>query len=121
MSEAVMYIGWGTPVPGREEHAVEVFGESVSYWGELQSDGRIESFDVALLEPHGDLNGFAVLHGSHEQFATLAMDERWIKTTLDAGLVVEHLNIVEGVSGEALGRRMAMFRDAASHAPVRSA
>lgn len=121
MSEAVMYICWGSPIAGREEHAVEVFGESVAYWGELQADGQIERFDVALLEPHGDLNGFAILHGSHEQFAALVTDQRWIRTMLDAGLVVEDLSMVEGVSGEALGRRMAIFGEAVSHVPARSA
>ena len=48
-----------------------VFGQSVAYWGELQAEGRIEWFDVTLLSPCGDLNGFAVLHGTHEEFADL--------------------------------------------------
>jgi hypothetical protein len=52
---------------GREERSLKVFGESVAYWGELQCEGHIERFDVALLNPYGDLNGFAVLHGTHEQ------------------------------------------------------
>jgi len=121
MSDAVMFIAWGKPLAGREERAVEVFGESVAYWGELQADGRIDRFDVVLLEPHGDLNGFAVLHGTHERFAELATDERWIRTELSAELVVESLCMVEGVSGDALAQRMALFGDAVSRVPARSA
>ena len=53
MADSGLFIGWGEVVRGREEKAIQVFNESVQYYGGLQQEGRIESFDVCLLEPHG--------------------------------------------------------------------
>jgi len=81
MADAVMWIAWGPPVHGREERSLEVFGESVAYWGELQAEGRIERFDVALLNPYGDLNGFrcstAPTSSSPNWLRTSAGSVRW--------------------------------------------
>ncbi len=118
MADAVMFIGWGPPVHGREGRAVEVFGESVAYWGELQAEGRIERFDVAELNPNGQLDGFAVLFGTHRQFADLAEDERWIRMTVEASLITEDLRMIEGATGEALAHQMDLFREADSHVPA---
>ena len=49
MADRVLFIGWGTPVRGREERALEVFNESLGLYGRMQQEGRIESFDVTLL------------------------------------------------------------------------
>ena len=68
MAEAGLFIGWGAPVRGREAKGLEVFNESIEFWGRLQEAGRIESFEVVLLFPHGgDLYGFALLRGSHDR------------------------------------------------------
>ena len=65
MADAALFIGWGQVVRGREKRAVQVFNESVEYWGKLQADGKIDDFEVVLLTPHGgDLQGFALLRGS---------------------------------------------------------
>jgi hypothetical protein len=59
MAAAGLFVGWGAPITGREAKGLEVFNESVQYWGKLQQDGKIESFEVVLLTPHGgDLEGF---------------------------------------------------------------
>lgn len=118
MADAVMFIGWGPPVHGREERAIEVLGESLAYWGELKAEGRIERFDVAELNPNGELDGFAVLYGTHKQFADLAEDERWMRTTVEASLITEDLRMIEGATGEALTHQMGLFRDVASHMPA---
>ena len=77
MADAGLFIGWGQVVRGREQRALEVFNESVRYWGGLQGDGKIEDFEVVLLNPHGgDLAGFALLRGSAEQMDALRNDER---------------------------------------------
>ena len=51
MADRALFIGFGEPVRGREERAVEVFGEFVDMCGRMQSDGRIEGMDVALAGP----------------------------------------------------------------------
>ena len=72
MADAALFIGWGQVVRGREKRAVQVFNESVEYWGKLQADGKIDDFEVVLLTPHGgDLQGFALLRGSEQQVNAL--------------------------------------------------
>ena len=97
MAEAGIFIGWGANVPGREEKGLEVFNESVAYWGQLEEDGKIESFEVVLLTPHGgDLEGFALLRGSRDQVGTLIVDEEFERTTARATLIVQNVGIVPG-------------------------
>ena len=68
MADEALFFGWGEVVRGRERKAVEVFNESLQYYGQLQQDGKIDSFDAWFLAPHGgDLGGFILLHGEREQ------------------------------------------------------
>jgi len=57
MADWMLFVSWGTSVRGLEEWGLEVFNEALGLLGRMQQDGRIESFDVALLTPNGDLNG----------------------------------------------------------------
>jgi len=34
MADAGLFVGWGIPVRGREAKSLEVFNESVQYWGQ---------------------------------------------------------------------------------------
>ena len=112
MADAGLFIGWGQVVRGREKRAVEVFNESVEYWGGLQQEGRIESFEVLLLEPHGgDLAGFALLRGSPEQMGALRADEEFQRRNQRADLIVESLGVVGAVLGEELGRTMSVYQE----------
>src|SRR4051794_41905428 len=73
MADYGLFIGWGPDsVRGREAKSLEGFNESIQYWGRLQEEGKIESFEVALLEPHGgDLGGVGMLPGVKEPPAAL--------------------------------------------------
>ena len=53
MADAGLFVGWGQVVRGREDRALDVFNETIELYGQMQSDGRIESFEVCLLQPHG--------------------------------------------------------------------
>jgi hypothetical protein len=113
MPEAALFVGWGAPVRGREAKSLEVFGESMEYWGRLQQDGRIESFEVVLLYPHGgDLAGFALLRGTHEQLNEVGGDDEFLRLTTRAGLIVERLGVVRAAVGEGLEQQIARFQDA---------
>ncbi len=115
MADRALFIGFGEAVRGREERAVEVFNEFVGLLGRMQSDGRIESMDMALLDPHGgDLGGFFMVHGSQEQCAALIYDEEFRRANIDAGLIVGNFGVVPAVTGEAVGREMGMYSEAVS-------
>lgn len=113
MADRALFIGFGAPVRGREERAVAVFNEFVGVFGRMASDGRIESMDVTLLDPHGgDLGGFFMVHGSDAQCAALAIDEEFRRAMIDAALIVDNLGVVPALTGERVGREMALYTEA---------
>ncbi len=113
MAERAVFIGFGVPVRGREERAVAVFNDFVALFGRMAGDGRIESMDVTLLDPHGgDLGGFFMVHGTAEQCANLINDDEFRRATIDAGLIVENFGVVGAVAGEAVGGMMGLYVDA---------
>jgi hypothetical protein len=110
MARSGIFLGWGTPVRHREQKAVEVFQESVEYWGSLQARGDIESFEVVLLEPHGgDLSGFALLRGEREKLDRVRASEDFQRLTDKANMIVESLGIVDAVVGEGVSASMARY------------
>jgi hypothetical protein len=114
MPEAALFIGWGAPVRGREAKGLEVFNEAIEFWGRLQQQGRIDSFEVVLLYPHGgDLAGFSLLRGTHEQLNDVGGDDEFLRLTTRAGLIVEGLGVVRAVLGEGLEQQIGMFQQAA--------
>jgi hypothetical protein len=117
MADSVLMITWGPPVYGREERGLEVFNESMGLYGRFQQEGRIESFDVAILEPNGLMDGFIALRGSAEQLAALRQDEEFRRTTVDASLIVQDLQLIDGTTGDGVARDVAMYSEAISKVP----
>jgi hypothetical protein len=119
MPDRSLFIGFGQPVRGREERAVEVFNEFVGMFGRMQAAGRIEDMDVTLLDPHGgDLGGFFMVHGSPEQCSALQMDEEFRRACTDAGLIVENFGVVPAATGAAVAEEMAMYTEAVAKVGV---
>jgi hypothetical protein len=113
MADQAVFIGFGQPVRGREERAVEVFNEFVAMFGRMQSDGRIEGMDVCLLDPHGgELGGFFMVHGSQAQCSALPDDEEFRRRVIDATLIVDNFGVVPARTGEAVGPEMVMYSEA---------
>ena len=64
MAGEALFLGWGPVVRGREQKALQVFQETIEYYGKLQQEGQIDSFEPVLIAPHGgDLGGFVLLRG----------------------------------------------------------
>ena len=114
MADEALFIGWGEVVPGRERKAVDVFGESLQYYGQLQQDGKVESVDAWFLAPHGgDLAGFILLRGDREQLDEIQRSEEFERLQTRAGMIVDRTGTVNAYTGDALGRLMAQFEEAA--------
>jgi hypothetical protein len=112
MADAGLFIGWGEVVRGREDRALEVFGESVELYGQMQANGRIEDFELALLNPHGgDLQGFALLRGSEAQIDAVGRDEDFQRVMTKASLLVDNLGLIPAAIGDGLGRSMAIYQE----------
>jgi hypothetical protein len=112
MPDAGLFIGWGQVVRGREDRALDVFNETVEFYGALQSDGRIESFELCLLDPHGgELGGFAMLRGSEEQIDQVRRAEDFERLMAKASLIVDDLGMVGAAIGEGLARALAIYQE----------
>lgn len=95
MAESGLFIGWGSPHPGKELASIRVFEEAVAYWGGLQAAGEIESVEIVLLGAHGgDLGGFALLRGDPEKLGRLSMAPAFQRLTMRADVCLAHVGVV---------------------------
>ena len=116
MADDALFIGWGEVVRTRERKALEVFNESLQYYGQLQQDGKIERFDAWFLGPHGgDLAGFILLHGEGSA-ARRDSAQSGIRAgcLTRAGMIVDRVGAGDAYTGESLGRLMGHFDQAAA-------
>ena len=112
MPDSGLFIGWGQVARGREGQAVDSFNETVGFLGQLQGDGRIEDFELCLLEPHGgDLAGFMLLRGSLAQMDALSDDDEFLRHMTRADLHVENLGVIRASLGERIARGMAIYQE----------
>ena len=117
MADRVMFISWGAPARGREERGLEVFNEAIGMYGRKQQEGRVEGFDVCLMEPNGTLDGYIQVRGSAEQLAALRMDDEFRRNMSDAALIVDDLRLAEGVINEGIEREMAIYQESIGKVP----
>jgi hypothetical protein len=111
MADAGLFIGWGAPVRGREAKGLEVFNESIQYWESLRAGGKIESFEIVLLSPHGgDLAGFSLLRGSEDQMDAVRREEDFDRMLVRANMIVDRVGVVPAALGEALGGQIAIYQ-----------
>jgi hypothetical protein len=111
MADRLLFIGWEAPARGLEARAIEVFNEALGLIGRMQQEGRVESFDVALLGPNMGLDGFIVIKGTAEQITALRMDEDFMRNTADAQLSVDGIRHIEGVCNEGIARMMTLYQE----------
>jgi hypothetical protein len=112
MATAGMFIGWSTPVRGREEVGLEVFNEALAFESQLQDEGAIESFEVVLLSPHGGgLNGFILVRGSEEQIAAVRQRDEFQRINARASLVVDDFGAVDVSLGEGIAEQLSNYRE----------
>ena len=112
MAEAGLFIGWGQAVRGREVKGLQVFNDGVEFWTGQQAGGTIESFEVVLLGPHGgDLAGFILVRGSHEQIAAVRANAEFQRINARAAAIVDGLGIIEAVLGDGIAPAIATFQE----------
>jgi hypothetical protein len=120
MADRVLFMSWGEVVRGREERALEVFGESLGFYGRVQQEGRIEGFDVALFEPSTGVGGYIQLRGSAESLAALTEDDEWRRLIADSALVVDDLRIARGSINEGVAKEISNYQAAVAKVPQRA-
>jgi hypothetical protein len=112
MADYGLFIGWGTSVRGREGKALQSLNEALAYYGRLQGEGRIESFEVGILEPHGgDLAGFVLLRGERQKLSQLRVDAEFERLTVRAILLVDGLGIIGASLGDGLTQVISTYQE----------
>ena len=117
MADRVLLLTWGTSVRGREQRGLEVFNEALGYYGRLQQEGRIESFDVVLLAPNGSIAGYMELRGTAAQLSVVREDAVFRRLVVDAGMVVDDLRMVAGYCNEGIAEAMGIYQEAVAGVP----
>jgi hypothetical protein len=103
MADRVLFLGWNRSVMGREQQAMQLFQKAMEFYGKLQADGRIESFESVILAAHGgDLNGFILLRGDAEKLGEVQRDETFVNHSMEANYCLEGFGVVPGYIGEGL-------------------
>jgi len=111
MAEAALCTLWGSPVPGREKQALNVFNETVQWWAGLQQEGKIERFDVTVLAPSGgEVAGFLVARGTAEQIDSLRRSKEYQQHVARGQLVASHLSVARAYVDEGLAQFMGWYQ-----------
>jgi hypothetical protein len=112
MAGDALFLGWGPVVRGRELKALEVFQETLTYYGTLLQDGRIDSFEPVLLAPHGGgLAGFIILRGARGSLDEIRSSDEFRQLVARAAAIVDDIGVIDAYTGEALAQQMSVFRD----------
>ena len=117
MADRVLFISWGENVAGREERGLEVFNEAVGFYGRCKEEGRIEDFDVVLLAPNADLDGYMEIKGSADQIAALTDDDEYLRVMTEASTIVHQLRAQQGYCGTGIARMMGIYSTTVEKTP----
>jgi hypothetical protein len=117
MADRVLFISWGENVAGREERALEVFNESVGFYGRCKEEGRIEDFEVVMLAPNADVDGYVAIKGTADQLNALTEDPEYLRLLTEATTIVHKVRVAQGVTGAAIAQRMQIFMEVAAKTP----
>ena len=87
MANQALFLGWNRPARGREEQAMKLWGKTMEYYGKLQADGRIESFEPVILMAHGgDLNGFFLVRGDADKLSEIRHEDEFVDFVFESNI-----------------------------------
>jgi hypothetical protein len=103
MANRAIFLGWNKATPGREQQAMKLWGKSMEYYGRLQTEGIIESWEPVLLSSHGgDLNGFFLIKGDAEKLDQLQYEDTWVDLTIEADYCLDGFGLIRAWTGEGI-------------------
>ena len=103
MANQALFLGWNRPARGREEQAMKLWGKTMEYYGKLQAEGRIESFEPVLLTAHGgDLNGFFLIRGDAEKLSEIRREDDFVDFVIEGGYCLGGFGVITAYIGEGL-------------------
>lgn len=111
MAESAIMMQWGMPFPGRETKALEEFTVNLNWWGQLQKDGKIESFSTygMLSGNMQSFSGFAIVQGSEKQITELMATEDYRKRIVRVAALVDNFSTHHAETGDKMMTRMQRY------------
>jgi hypothetical protein len=120
MADRCLLLTWGEVARGREERAVECFNETIGYYGRLQQEGKIESFDAVLCMPGAPVDGYIRLDGTARQLLDVKEDREFIRLTNEATTCVERIAVNDGYCNNGVTEQMEIYAEAIAKVPQMS-
>ena len=110
MADSALFIGWKRSVAGREKQAMTLFMNVMEYYGKLQNESRIESFEPVLLGAHGgDLNGFVLIRGDEVKLDEIRREETFLNNVIEANFCLEGFGVVPAYIGDGLSNVFSLW------------
>jgi hypothetical protein len=110
MAEAGFWVAWGLPTQGRERLALDLLKESRGYLRGLETDQRIERFDITILKAQStELGGFFLIQGTHEQIDALRHDADFQVWVNRVQLVADQVGIVDAWVGDGIDEAVDLY------------
>ena len=82
---------------------MKLWGKALEYYGKLQAEGRIESFEPVILTAHGgDLNGFFLIRGDGKNLDEIRREDDFINLIIEGGYFLDRFGVITGFIGEGL-------------------
>jgi hypothetical protein len=105
MTNGALVVVWGQAVRGREQLALEVFGEVLAYYGRLRQAGEIESFEPIALEPSGGvLAGLLIARGDPARLQRIRLSDEFLRLSNRSLHVVDNFGVHTAHLGDDLQR-----------------
>ena len=113
MAKVGFWIVWGVPTRGRERYALEVFREATRELESLQSEGRIEHFDMVVLMPQNiEFGGFCLISGSREQIDSLRNDDHFQRWVLRLQMVADKFGVMDAWVDQGIPVALRLYEEA---------
>jgi hypothetical protein len=113
MADAGLMIGWNKVVPGRDEHAVELWTEMLAYLMRLHAEGLLVRFEPVLLGAHGgSLNGLVLLRGTQENLDRIRNSDEFLVFNVRANKTLDGFTVVRAHFGDEAARILRLYATA---------
>jgi hypothetical protein len=110
MANAAIVIFWGSPIPGREQKALQFFKEATQFWADKKDKGEVESIDAVEFDHFSaDLRGLMIIRGDRDKLTKLARSDEVVSMGYRSELLSTNYMTATGVVGELMQGRMASY------------
>jgi hypothetical protein len=110
MADSGLLIGWNRVAAGKDNAAVEMWAEMLTYLRRVHAEGLITSFEPVLLGAYGGaLNGFVIVRGPQDKLDRLRNSEDFLLLNVRANKTLEGFLVVRAHFGEEAAKYLRLY------------